>query len=82
MEIVSSYRLLLFAHNSAGFDSRVVLNSLVKEVTELKLIKNARGLISLSIRCGVKTVQLKCLNTENSHILNLMKGSLEKIARE
>ena len=33
-EIVSSYRLLLVAHNSSGFDSWVVLNSLVKEITE------------------------------------------------
>ena len=29
-EIVSSYRLLLVAHNSSGFDSCVVLNSLPK----------------------------------------------------
>ena len=44
-EIFSSYRLLLVAHNSSGFDSWVVLNSLVKEITELKIIKTARGLI-------------------------------------
>ena len=55
-EIVSFYRLLLVAHNSSGFDSWVVLNSLVKEITELKIIKTARGLISLLIRCGVKIV--------------------------
>ena len=30
-EIASSYRLLLVAHNSSGFDSWVVLNSLVRE---------------------------------------------------
>ena len=36
-EIISSYRLLLVAHNSSGFDSWVVLNSLVKEITDLKL---------------------------------------------
>ena len=53
-EIVSSYRLLLVAHNSSGFVSWVVLNSLVKEITELKIIKTGRGLISLSFRCGVK----------------------------
>ena len=55
-KIVSSYRLLLVAHNSSGFDSWVVLNSSVKEITELKIIKTARGLISLSFRCGVKLV--------------------------
>ena len=37
-EIISSYRLLLVAHNSSGFDSWVVLNSLIKEITELKII--------------------------------------------
>ena len=55
-EIISSYRLLLVAHNSSGFDSWVVLNSLLKDITELKIIKTARGLISLSFRCGVKIV--------------------------
>ena len=43
-EIVSSYRLLLVAYNSNGFDSWVVLNSLIKEITDLKIIKTARGL--------------------------------------
>ena len=52
-EIVSSYRLLLVAHNFSGFDSWVVLNSLVEKITELKSIKSAKGLISLSFRCGV-----------------------------
>ena len=33
-EIISPYRLLLVAHISSGFDSWVVLNSLVKEITE------------------------------------------------
>ena len=55
-EIVSSYRQLLVAHNSSGFESWDVLNSLVREITELKIIRTARGLISLSIRCGVKKV--------------------------
>ena len=55
-EIISSYRLLLVAHNSSGFDNWVVLNSLVKKMTELKLMKTAKGLISLSFRCGVKIV--------------------------
>ena len=55
-EIVSSYRLFLVAHNSSGFDSWVVLNSLIKEKTELKIIKTARGLISLSLRCGFEIV--------------------------
>ena len=83
-EIISSYRLLFVAHNSPGFDSWVVLNSLVKEITELKIIKTARGLISLSFRCGVKIVntlevpQYVKFTCSKSHI----KGSLEKIGKE
>ena len=83
-EIISSYRLLLVAHNSSGFDSWVVLNSLVKDITDLKIIKTARGLISLSFRCGVKIVntvevpQYVKFTCTKSHI----KGSLEKIGRE
>ena len=83
-ELVSSYRLLLVAHNSGGFDSWVVLNSLIKEITDLKIIKTARGLISLSFRCGVKIVntlevpQYLKFTCSKSHI----KGSLEKIGRE
>ena len=83
-EIVSSYRFLLVAHNSSGFDSCIVLNSLVKEITELKIIKTARGLISLSFRCGFKIVnivevpQYVKFTCSKSHI----KGSLEKIGRE
>ena len=50
-EIVSSYRLSLVAHNSSGFDSWIVLNSLIKDITDLKTIKTAGGLISLSFRC-------------------------------
>ena len=83
-EINSSYRLLLVAHNSSGFDSWVVLNSLVKEITDLKIIKTARGLISLSFRCGVKIVntcevpQYVKFTCSKSHI----KGSLNKIGEE
>ena len=65
--MVISYRLLLVAHNATRFDSWIVLNSLVKEIAEFKIIKTARGLISLSIRCGVKIVNTvevpqKCQN--------------------
>ena len=83
-ELVSSYRILLVAHISSGFDSWVVLNSLVKEITDLKIIKTARGLISLSFRCGYKIVntlevpQYVKFTCPKSHI----KGSLEKIGRE
>ena len=83
-EIVSSYRLLFVAHNSSGFDGWVVLNSLVKEITELKIIKTSRGLISLSFRCGVKIIntcevpQYVKFTCSKSH----MKGSLEKIGKE
>ena len=83
-ELVSSYGLLLVAHNASGFDSWVVLNSLVKEITSLEIVKTARGLISLSIRCGFKIgnsvevpqyVKFACLTPH-------MKGSLDKIGRE
>ena len=83
-EIISSYRLLLVGHNSSGFDSWVVLNSLVKDITDLKIIKTARGLISLSFRCGVKIFntcevpQYVKFTCSKSHI----KGSLEKIGKE
>ena len=83
-EIISSYRHLLVAHNSSGFDSWVVLDSLVKEITDLKIIKTTRGLISLSFRCGVKIVntcevpQYVKFTCSKSHI----KGSLEKIGKE
>ena len=62
-EIVCSYRLLLVAHNPSGFDSWDVLNFLTKQKTDLK--KSARGLISLSFRCGVKIVNtvVKIVNT-------------------
>ena len=52
----SPYRTLLVEHNASEFDGWVVLNALAKETTELKIIKKARGLISLSFQCGVKTV--------------------------
>ena len=83
-EIISSYRLLLVAHNSSGFDSWIVLNSLIKEITDLKIIKTARGLISLSFRCGVKIVntcevpQYVKFTCTKSHI----KGSLNNIGEE
>ena len=83
-ETVNSYKLLLVAHISSGFDSWVVLNSFVKEITELKFMKTARGLISISFRCGVKKVhscqlpQYAFFTCSKSHI----KGSLEKIGRE
>ena len=49
-EIVSSFRHLLVAHISSGFGIWVVLSPLVKETSELEVIKTARGLISLSFR--------------------------------
>ena len=83
-KIVSSYRLLLVAHISSGFDSWVLLNSLVKDITDLKIIKTARGLFPLSFRCGVRMVnilevpQYVKFICSKSHI----KGSLEKIGKE
>ena len=62
----------------------VVLNTSVKEITELKFIKTARGLISLSFRCGFKIVntvevpQYVKFTCTKSHI----KGSSEKIGKD
>ena len=83
-EIVSSYRLLMVAQNSSVIDSWVVLNSLVKELTELKTVKTAGGLITLSFRCAVrivktcevpKYVKFTCSKSQT-------KDSLEKFCRE
>ena len=35
-EVHSSYRIILTAHNSSGFDNWVVLNSFDKEITIIK----------------------------------------------
>ena len=83
-ETVSSYRLLLVAHNSSGFDGWVEVNSLVEDMTELKIIRTAGGLNFLSFRCGVKivnTVEVPLyvkFTCSKSHI----KRSLEKTGRE
>ena len=83
-EIVSSYRLLLVSHISSAFDISVVLNSLVKEISELNIIKTARGLVSLSFRCRVKLVKTVevpkyvKITCSKSHI----KGSFGKIGKE
>ena len=80
-EIVGPYRLLLVGHTVSEFDSWVVLNSLVKEMTVLKFIKTAGRLISLSFRCGVKIVftvelpQYLIVTCTESQI----KGSLEEV---
>ena len=75
---------MLSAQKISGFDSWVVLNSLDKQFRDLKIIRTAGGLISLSFRCGVKKansvevpqdVKFTCFK---SHI----KGSLDEIGRE
>ena len=50
VKIVSSSRLSLVAHNASGFDSSVVLNSIVNQLRGLKFVKNTGGLISLLFR--------------------------------
>ena len=74
----------MVAHNASGFVSWVVLNSLVREITGLKIRKTARVLISISFRYGFKTnntvevtqyVKFTCTKIHN-------KGSLEKMVRE
>ena len=73
----------MIAHKAGGFDSWVVLNALVEEIAELKIIKTARGLKSFSFRCGVEKVnkmevhQCVKFTCTKSH----MKNSLEKIGR-
>ena len=74
----------MVAHKSSGLDSWVLLNSIVKEITELKTKKNTRGLISLSFRCGVIIVntvevpQYVKFTCSKCHT----KGSLEKLGKE
>ena len=73
-------------HNARGFESWVVLNSLVKEITELKISKNAsaRGLILLSIRCGVEIVDTSKVThyVEFTCSKSHLRASLEKFGRE
>ena len=83
-EVVSSYRILLLAHNSSGFDNWVVLNLLEKETTDLKTMRTARALMALSFRCGVKivnTVEVLQYNKITCTRLHI-SGSLDKIGRE
>ena len=56
-KVVSSYRISLLAHNRSRFDSWLVLNSVDQKTTDLNIIITARILISVSFRCGVKTVK-------------------------
>ena len=83
-EILSSYRVLLVAaYKSSGFDSWVVMNSLVEGKTELKMIKTVRGLISLSFRCYFKIVntvevpQYIKFTCTKSHVKGSLKKSVE-----
>ena len=74
----------MVAHKDSGFDGCVVLNSLIKEITKVKFIKTARGIISLSFRLVVRVIktvevpQFVNFTCTKSHI----KGSLEKTGRE
>ena len=51
------------------------MNSLVEEISELKSIKTARGLISLSFRCGVKIVN-------NVEVPQYVKSTWSKISQK
>ena len=79
-EVDKSYRILILAHNSSGFDSWVVLNYLVKEMTELKIIKTARGLLSLSFFFGFEIV--KTVEVPHYKKINMYKISYKKIFRK
>ena len=49
---IVEYNLYLIAHNGSGFDSYVVLNNLPQWRSDVKLIKNGAGIISLKIFNG------------------------------
>ena len=54
--VVISYKPLSVGHNASGLDSWVVLIFLVQEMTDLVIMKTARGLILLSFLCEVTLV--------------------------
>ena len=74
----------MFAHNASAFDSWVVLNSLVKEITEWRITKTAKRLISISFRCGVKiNITVEVLqNVKFTCTKSQIEVSLVKIGRE
>ena len=84
MRQLACIEFYLVALDASVLDSWVELNSLVKEITELKIINTAKGLISLSFRCGFQIVntvevpQYVKFTYSKSHT----NGSLEKIGRE
>ena len=49
---ISSYKYQVVGHNASGFDNHIVLNSLPKPYTSVKIIKTSRRLIKLSSRAG------------------------------
>ena len=81
---ISSYKYQFVGHNAIGFDNYIVLNSLPKSHTSVKIIKTSRELVKLSFRAGsvyeddreipkdAKFVRSKC------HI----SGSLKEIQKE
>ena len=83
-EVVSSYKISLLAHNSSSFGSWAILNSFDKEITDLKKIEPARGLMSLSICCGVKIVNIvevpECVKFTCTRLH--LSGFLDKIGGE
>ena len=78
-EINSSYRLFLVAHNASDFDSWVVLNSLVKEITELKILKIVGDWFHYRFGVVFKhLIQLKYLSSSILHVQNLIVEDLWK----
>ena len=55
-EVLSSYRKILLAQNKSWFQSLVELNSSNRQIEDIKILKTAWVLLSLSFRCGVKIV--------------------------
>ena len=70
--IVSPYSIFL-VHINSVLDSLVLLNSMNKEITDLKDLRTARSLISYLFGVGLEDlIQSKFLNTLSSHVLDHM----------
>ena len=78
--IVKPYKIILIAHNSSGFGSYIVMDSLYNKMTSLKLVKTDRGLLKLSFRSGFinEIPQYIKIIRSKSH----KSGSIAEIGRE
>ena len=83
-KIISSYIYHFVGHNASGFDNYIVLNSLPKSYTSIKLMKTSPGSIKLSFRAGSvyeddrETPKYATFVCSKCHIT----GSLKEIQKE